>query len=161
MNWDAIGAIGQMVSALALVIVIVQVRYARKEVQRSAVLTRLEGTRDLFLMQATDDVIGPSMLRAAEAAGVPMPPIFQYLSELGLNPTEAFRLNAYNMAIWNNFEASIESIGYLTPGVRREVDNAIRGNFNNPVVAKWFEGVKVRLNPDAVRYIENLMSQPG
>jgi hypothetical protein len=40
MNWEAIGAVGQVVSALALVIVIIQVRHARQEMQRAAVLTR-------------------------------------------------------------------------------------------------------------------------
>ena len=35
MNWDAIGAIGQAVSALALIVVIVQVGHARAEFARS------------------------------------------------------------------------------------------------------------------------------
>src|SRR5262249_16561466 len=35
MNWDAVGAIGQVVGALALVFVLMQVRYARADMRRS------------------------------------------------------------------------------------------------------------------------------
>jgi hypothetical protein len=162
MNWDAIAALGQAVSALALMFVLMQLRYAREEMKRAAVLTRLEGTRDLFLQQAADEGLVLAMARAETAAGTPLGPLGEYFTrDLGLTETEARRIAAYAMATWQNFEASIESISRLSPGVRREVDNAIKRNYEISVLAKWFEIAKNRLNPDAVRYVENLLAQPG
>lgn len=167
MNWDAIGAIGQLLGSVAVLISIaylaLQVRHARDEMRRSAVLTRLEGTRDLFLMQATDERLMSVITRAEEAAGFQWTsPVGDFFTgELGLNAVDARRLRAWVMASWNNFETSIESMDRLSPGVRREVDFHIRGNYrDNALLAKWFALMKEQLNPNSVRYVEKLLADP-
>jgi hypothetical protein len=45
MNWDAIGAIGQAISALALAVVIVQLRYARADSRRAISEGRTSASR--------------------------------------------------------------------------------------------------------------------
>ena len=160
MNWEAIGAIGQTVSALALVFVIVQVRHARDEMRRAAVIARLHGARDMYVTQATDERLTPLLMRALTAAGAPQPPSLQYFLDLGLNLEEAARLSVYFMAMWQSFVTSFETRKHLSPGVAREADNIAIGNYStSPIGAKWFEMTKDRLNPDAVRYVENLLAQ--
>ena len=163
MYWDAIGAIGQAVGALALVLVLMQVRHARDEMRRSATLTRLHGSRDVFLLQATEEGQLLSALVHAQTANASQPPpIQQYLLDLGLNRVDVLRVTSYYMAVWQNYEASVESIHHLSPGVSSEVQNSIRGFYaNNPIAAKWFELTKAGLNPDAVRYVEHLLMQPN
>ena len=58
MNWDAIGAIGQAVSALALVIVIVQVRHPRAEARRSVRHSRLDAARQLVTQLVESEQLG-------------------------------------------------------------------------------------------------------
>ncbi len=53
MNWDAIGAIGEIVNAAAVVMTLaylaVQVRYARDEARRSMREARADSTREVVL----------------------------------------------------------------------------------------------------------------
>src|SRR5262249_5462812 len=151
MNWDAIGSIGQVVSALALLFVLMQIRHAREEMRRAAVVARLHGTRDMFMIQATDERL-PSLVERAQAEFGIRAPTIQYFMGLGLTVEDSRRLGAYHMAIWQNFEASFETMRHLSPGVMREVEQIATGNYaRNAVSAKWFEMSKDRLNPDAVR----------
>ena len=97
MNWDAIAAVGQAVSALTLVLVFMQLRHAREEMQRSVVRMRLEGARDMDLTFGTHPELASALARANEAAhgGVQRPPFVQYLLSLGLTAQEARQLFGY------------------------------------------------------------------
>jgi hypothetical protein len=53
MSWDAIGAVGQVVSALGLAFVVIQVRDARIEMRRGVRQDRLQATQEMLLVQAT------------------------------------------------------------------------------------------------------------
>src|SRR4029453_18451008 len=54
MNWDAIAAIGQAVSALALVLV-VQLSYARAEMSRTVTQARTDDAVDLMSFRGGDE----------------------------------------------------------------------------------------------------------
>jgi hypothetical protein len=56
-------------SALALMFVIIQLRHARAEMRRSASLARLQGTRDVFMTQATHQELASAVRLAYAAAG--------------------------------------------------------------------------------------------
>ena len=100
--WDAIGAMGQVVSALALVFVLIQLRHAREEMQRTAGRARLEGTRDLFAIQAAHPELASFHVRAHRAAGGELGPFAEYVIGLGLTDVEARQWGAIAMAIWQN-----------------------------------------------------------
>src|SRR5215831_18930079 len=63
MEWDAIAAVGQAVSALALVLVLVQVRQAREEARHAAGQARLMGSREMFLATATNHQLADALAR--------------------------------------------------------------------------------------------------
>src|SRR5262245_54173879 len=160
-NEDASGAIGQAVGALALVVVIIHARNGGEGMRRDAGLERLRGTREICRAQAANEDL-VSAINRAEARGGQRNPFHQYFTEqAGLSLSEARMLGAYATAIWHNLETSIESIDRLSPGVRRELDNRIRSQYSRSIMlSKWFELSKEQLNPDAVRYVENVLAQP-
>jgi hypothetical protein len=163
MSWDAIGAVGQAVSALPLVLVLIQLRHAREEMQRTAGRARLEGTRDMFALQATHPDLASLFVRAHKAAGGEPGPFAQYVIGLGLTDVEARQLGSNVMAIWQNVQVAIESAGRLSSGVRDELRGSIRANFGGQSVigSKWFELTKGRLNPNAVHYVEEVLTGAG
>jgi hypothetical protein len=56
----------------------------------------------------------------------------------------------------------IESIGELTEGGRQQFDDTLRFALgpSGPSEA-WYRSVRSRLNPTAVRYVEDLLARPG
>jgi hypothetical protein len=162
MNWNAVSAIGQAVSALALILVFVQVRDAREEMEIATNRARLEGTRDMFLAQATNAELGDAWARAQiVASGQPPGPYIQYLKGLGLSDVDAYLVNAYQWAVWNHFQITIMTRDRLSPGVKAEFENRVRGQFHDSVGGKWYELAKPGLNPDAVGYIDTVLARPA
>lgn len=160
MNWDAIGAIGQGVSALALVLVLVQLRHAREQMQASARQSRFEPTRDVFLAQATNPQLASTLQKLFTSTGMPLNAFMQFVVRHGGTEGEARQAYSFTYTIWLGTEGTIETIGRLSSGVRREVDRRIVANFQtNSVGAKWYELSKPDLNPDAVRYVDKVLAE--
>jgi hypothetical protein len=159
MNWEAIGAIGQLVSALALFLVLFQVRHARNEMRRSASQARKDGSRTLWLAAAQPD-LASVMSKAQAAAGQPPSPAVQYLMGLGLTYAETRQVQANFMAIWQNIEMSVESRAHLSAGAREELRSTIQFNYGpiSTLGSKLYEMAKPRLNRDAVRYVDEVLA---
>ena len=156
MNWEAVAAIGQGVSALALVFVFLQLRHARETMQQGARQNRLEATREVFLALATHPQLASAMERLGTSSA-PMP-FDRYTAASGLTEAEGRQVYAFASAVWQNYQGAIESIGLLSAGVREDVNNALRRLYSgNGVQAKWYELMKSQLNPDAVHYIDALI----
>jgi ABC-type branched-subunit amino acid transport system substrate-binding protein len=160
MNWEAIGAMGQAVSALALVLVLVQVSYARGEMRRAARQSRADTSRELWLAQANDNGLSHAMETLWMSSNERMP-FVAYAMACGLSAAEARQVLAYAWAGWQSFQAAIESAGHLSDGARDELNRNLRENYSgNTFHAKWYELMKWRLNPDAVRYIDRVLATP-
>ena len=158
MNWDAVSAVGQAVSALALIFVL---GHAREEMRRATRQSRIEGSRELWLAQATHPELAGAIQRLwASSGGAPFP-FVSNATAAGLTEADARQVMAFAWAAWHNFQGSIESADRLSPGVRDELDRTIRFNYGgtNPF-AQWYESTRHRLNPDAVRYVDRVLAQP-
>jgi hypothetical protein len=162
MNWDAVAAIGQVVSAFALFLVLFQVRHARDEMRRSASQARKDGSRTLWLAAAQPD-LASVWSKAQAATGQKPSPAAQYLTGLGLTHAETRQVLANFMAIWQNIEMSVESRAHLSAGAREELRSSIQGNYGpfSILGSKLYELVKPRLNRDAARYVDEVLAQPG
>ena len=160
MNWEAVGAIGQVVSAFALFLVLFQVRHARNEMRRSASQARKDGSRTLWLASAQPD-LASVITKAQAATGQKPSPAAQYLIDLGLTNAESRQIQANFMAIWQNIEMSVESRPHLSSGAREELRASIRGNYGptNVLGSKLYEMTKSRLNQEAVRYVDEVLAQ--
>jgi hypothetical protein len=169
MNWDAIGAIGQMLGSLAVFVTLgylaVQIKHARGEVRRSISQSRTETGRELSMYQSQGEWLLRAAVKADAALGGAHGP---YLRELvdraGLTPEEAYAVMFNNFAWWNSWSQQILRVNELTVGERTELDGFVHGQYasgQHPSSSLWYEMMHPFLNSDAVRYIDNLLAQPG
>jgi hypothetical protein len=188
MNWHAIGAIGQILGSLATFVTVgylaVQVHDAEKDMKRSIAQSRAERNMEANLALATNERLASIHVKAnvaitlgkpyplsipPEYAGVDLqeglkgaPPIVQSaMTKLGLTPEELVMLNSELTARWNNSSHTILYADELLPGDRTQFDQTLRAGFAEPLALWWWEFSKPTFNPDAVRYVDNLLAQPG
>jgi hypothetical protein len=164
MNWEAIGAIGQVASALALVFVLVQVRHARETMEHAARQDRLDASRELWLTLAVHPEVATLIPRVNNAAGGEpglASQFVEYTVGLGLTASEGQQLYSYIYGFWTNVEGSIASVGRLGSGMKIALDQRIADAFSrgNAPFGTWYQSMKSRLNPDAVRYVDNVLAR--
>jgi hypothetical protein len=161
MNWDAIGAIGQAVSALALIIVIVQVRHARAETRRSMSQGRAAAVRELCMHKSGNELLNTANRKAHVALGGQDQDLARRLMDAGLTGEEVNAVVFDQFAFWHYRQASY--LDELTAGERTEFEGGIRGSYGsfNVVGRLWYDTLKPTLNPDFVRYVDNLLAQPA
>jgi len=163
MNWDAIGAIGQAVSALALVIVIVQVRHARSESRRAISQGRNEALHGL-IFHRNEARITDVYTKAAIKLGAPIRPLQSALMErAGLTREDAFVVGNVLYAWWTYRLQIIPNVNELSAMERTAFDVAMRADYGQPGPGRVFyeASIKATAHTDAVRYIDNLLAQPG
>ena len=159
MNWDAIGAIGQATSALALLFVWIQLRHARQEMQRSISTQRAEAIRSSMQLVTQPSVLRAE-LKAHGALGGPSVPFVEALmKQAGASEEEAHILFFYYGLVWQTLEPTIRSRDQADPGDRAAMDMDLRVMYQvRPVSRLWFETMKITLNPNSVRYVERVLA---
>jgi hypothetical protein len=76
--------------------------------------------------------------------------------------SEATQFKAMMWARWLDREQGILMVDDLSPGQRFQFDAAtINSHQAGAPYRLWYEANKPNLNPDAVRYIDNLLAQPN
>ena len=163
MDWNAIGAIGQAVSAVALLFVVLQVRHARVEMTRATRAARTDTLLGILQSQVSDASRTELLLRARQALGGSPGPFQSLLMErAGLTEAEAHRIQMH-YTIWHQYYAEkvISYSSELSSADLFQANVGIRAHFGSSVGSLWFETMKPSLNPDSVRYIDNLLAQPG
>ena len=99
MNWDAIGAIGEIIGALAVVLTLgyfgIQIRAAREAAADTNRLHRSNGVREIMLAS-----IANTEIRQALEKGLGTSPLHDMFSkELGISKDEAFIMH-WTMLAW-------------------------------------------------------------
>ena len=166
MNWDAIGAIGQMLGSLAVFITLgylaVQVTHARREVKRSVSQIRGEASRELILNRVNNQWLTSLNAKANNALGPARQPFAVALMErVGLTYEEGITLNWEQTAWWQYRAHAIAYADELTATERASFDFTMRESYRLPLARLWYDTTKANLDADAVRYIDNLLAQPG
>ena len=168
MNWEAIGAVGQMLGSIAVFVTLgylaVQVRHARAEMQRSVSQSRADGLRELAMNRANNQQLNNSFAKAhAGLGGGPMNPFVSALMERSaLTLEEAYGLWWDQLAFWHLRVQVISYIDEMAAGARTDLDRTYREVYgSSPVPRLWYETTKRGLRSDAVRYIDKLLAQPG
>jgi len=134
MNWEAIGAVGEIVGALAVVVTLIylatQVRYAKQAAADQNRLVRASGVREMALTGVTDDEFRLAMDRNWGSDQ-----LYKQLAEqAGISPEEVSKADWGNVywfwLHWGQFtstheEADLEELKnlvskfYSLPGVKR------------------------------------------
>jgi hypothetical protein len=166
MNWDEVGAIGQVLGSLAVFVTLgylaIQVKHSRQDARRALSQGRGEANRDVLALQC-DERINRIFERANIALGSPpFPFVSALIEQVGLTTEEATLLSWLEVTRWSYRIQIIPNADELSPMERAQFDGAIRASCGMPGVTRLFyEHVKPNAHPDALRYIDNLLTQPG
>ena len=153
MNWDAIGAIGEIIGALAVLITLiylaVQVRQAKHQLELNSAQARAIHVRDQMMPIATDPSLASIMIKAGH------PPY----GDFGLNSEEAHRFGAWCHA-WMQIE---QGNHYLLPEGAH--DDLLKVWLLLPAYAEFWEKNKGIYDKEFVERMEKLkkelqLSQP-
>ena len=153
MNWDAIGALGEIIGALAVLITLiylaVQVRQAKHQLDLNSAQARAIHMRDLLMPIATDPSLASIMLKAGH------PPY----GDFGLNSEKAHRFGAWCHA-WMQIE---QGNHYLLPEGAH--DDLLKVWLLLPAYAEFWEKNKGIYDKEFVERMEKLkkelqLSQP-
>ena len=162
MNWEEVGAIGQILGSLAVFVTIgflaIQVRHSETESQRAMERIRRERGQQ-FLTLATDERLAAIHVKANKALGGMTAPYFVAASkELGLTEVEAYSLFLKQLARWNLHAYSILDVDELRPRDRAQLDRGLDSTWSEPAFRFWYQHLKTTLHANAVRYVDNLLA---
>lgn len=71
------------------------------------------------------------------------------------------QVNTWMRVLWEGVETSIATADQQDADDLAAVDQRIRGTYSSGYFGKWYELNRQSLNPSTVRYIDNLLAQPG
>ena len=167
MNWDAIGAVGQVLGSVAVFITLgylaVQVRHANYELRRSISQDRGEAVRELLRARAMDAELAEIVVRTHEALGdQPYPFMATVMQKAGLNLTEAFRLYSDQTA-WFNFHTQVfQYMNEMSSTDRALFENGTRRFYASGLGRVYLDTtIRSAAHPDFVRYVDSLLAQSG
>ncbi len=160
MNWDALGAIGEIVGALAVVITLVylasQVRYARNATIDQNRLSRSSAIREILLATAGNDD-----LRISQMKNWGLEQYYDSLAEeLGITSTEASRNEwadiVYFWMYWGQWNTTHDPKDLL------ELEHVITKLYSLPGVRHTWDVSpvgKVFLDDDFVEFVDGVLSK--
>ena len=162
MNWEAVGAIGEAFSALALFGVFVQIRHARQETRRSIFEARQNVGRELSLTRASNEKLGRIRSKANVALlNTPHPTMQALMDKAGLSFEEA-EAAFFDQLAWFSHLKVITAYLDQTPDDRSESDAGIRAMYGKEALARfWYQHMKGELHPHTVRYIDGVLARPA
>ncbi len=158
MNWDAIGAVGELLGSLAVFVTLgylaIQVRHARAEASRALSQGRMEANRALLSLDLEEQNLA-ARLTAEAAFEVPPPPIVALLIEQAkLTQEDAWRVFLVEVARWNYRIHVIAHWDELPPSEQAIFDSAVRIRMNSDLSRLMYEQhFKAGVHPDVVAYL--------
>jgi hypothetical protein len=179
MNWNAIGAIGQIMGSLATFVTVallaVQIHDSEDAVRRAIAQTRAERDMQMLLQVANNEHLGALDVKLALFAAnkTDLHPLAKTTTvgaigsfitvaqQADLTIAEAFALNSYYVARWTNMAETIIHLDETLPVDREQFDIGVRAGVSDPAFRFWYQTFKPTLHPLAVRYTDNLLAQPG
>jgi len=166
MNWDAVGAVSDGLGAIAVFVTLgylaVRVRHARDEMARSTRQARADAMRQVWLTQAGQPEPAGAFAKLFAHQGVQLAPFAATAAAAGLSESEARQVFASLWASWTHYEQMIEALDELTEGGRSQFNDTLRVSLGSAGPSgAWYQTMRSRLNPTAVRYIDDLLARPA
>jgi len=165
MNWEAIGAAGELLGSVAVLVTLVylavQVGHAKEQMARGARGARYEALRQLYTLSSSQELMS-AHLSMNGRLGVEPTAWTRFVLECGGTREEAHLLNMQEWFRWSLVEQTLTSASELRPAERIQAETSYRALYGGKgVSANWFRIVaRPALNADVVRYIDDLLEQP-
>ncbi len=84
------------------------------------------------------------------------------MEQSGLDALEASQVANYCFHVWVAQQEAIGRLADLSDTERLANEERLRLTYGRPGAARvWYDAMKETLRADAVRYVENLLAQPG
>ena len=160
MNWEAIGALGEIVGALAVVLTLaylaIQVRHAKEAAADTNRLERSKGVRDMMLASAAD-----SGLRENLTKGLQLSDYYNEIaSNLNMSSDEAasfdWAMLYWFWLRWGQYASTTKESDV------EELRNVISGFYRNPGVRVCWEKspwARPVLEKDFVNFVDEILAQ--
>jgi len=165
MNWEALGAIGETLGAVAVLVtlayVAVQVRHARDEVRRSTSRARSEARRDALAMVSDARTLA-LLVKANVAEGAKPGPFNEYaMTHWGMTQEQAILLNSALNSGWLTRLQTIAFVDELGAYERHDFERELRFFYARPGPhRRYFElNLRPAQHPDVIRYIDGLLAK--
>jgi len=162
MNWDAIGAVGELLGSFVVLVTLgylaIQVRHARAEARRALSQGRMEANRALLLLDLDDQNLA-ARLKLEAALEDPTPSVVALLMERGkLTEEEAWRLFIIEVARWNYRLHVIAHWDDLPPSEQMIFDTAVRIRMATNMSRLMYEDhFKPTFHADVVKYLDRTL----
>ena len=159
MNWEAIGAIGEILGAMAVVMTLVylatQVRYAKEAAADNNRIARASGVREMYMAQVNN-----SELRSVNHKANDSSYLQEIADDLGITKEEAGILDSSNgywfWLHWGQFSSTHNESDIA------ELKNLISGFYTTrPVYICWTKSPWHRplLDPEFVKFVDEIIEQ--
>lgn len=169
MNWDAIGAVGEVLGSIAVLATLaylaVQVRHAREQMARSARDARSDALRQLSTLMVTTPELRHALRNVSERLShSPENSAWaDFVTANGGSADEAELIGSHQFMRWSMAEQTFSNFRDLSPGEQQQVESFYRSIYGGDgLAAHWYRIVaRPRLNPDIVHIIDDLLARPG
>jgi hypothetical protein len=166
MNWEAIGAAGEVLGAVAVFVTLAylanQIRHAREESRRALSQARTEANRELIALSLQDKNLEAYLKADMAFEPEPRGGVEVLMSEAGLSREEALRVMNVYFAYWNYVVQIVPLVESLGESERGLFDGFIGNRFRNSgTYGKIYQAVtqKNNLQPEVITYVDNILRE--
>jgi hypothetical protein len=163
MNWDAIGALGQVFGSIAVFITLVylsiQTNHARKEAHRTVLQNRADALRELQLHGASHPGLIASLVKVQTALGAGTPPfVSELMQRSGISEEEAYPLFFMQLA-WLQYRSHIiQHIEELSDSERESFNSTMRALYGQPGIwQRFYSTFKGGLDTKVTSYLDEVL----
>ena len=160
MNWEAIGALGEIVGALAVVLTLaylaIQVRHAKEAAADTNRLERSKGVRDMMLASAADSGFRENLTKGLQLSDY----YNEIASNLNMSSDEAasfdWAMLYWFWLHWGQYASTTKESDV------EELRNVISGFYRNPGVRVCWEKspwARPVLEKDFVNFVDEILAQ--
>ena len=163
MNWEAIGAVGQVLGAVAVFVTLgylaIQVRHARGELRRSVSEARAKANREVLAAVSEPRALALLVKAGLVEGGSPAPFAAHAMERWGMTRDEAALLTNTMALSWQSRLQVIPYIAELSEMERHDFESVARRLFANPGPWRVFYelNLKPTQHPDVIRYMESVL----
>ncbi len=167
MSWDAVGAIGEVLGAIAVFVTLaylaLQIRQTRTDLRRSIRQARGEALRQILLAEMGNERLLAARKSANAALGGSSGGFTRELEvRAGLCREDAQVVANFEIANWSYRLQIIPEIAELSPSERRAFENHIAASYGYTPVGRLFYETFVKpggFPKETIEYLESVISR--